>query len=208
MKDNGSNYIVGYDTADETKKIFQFEIDANGVKNGWFTQFDPKNLNSYSIWFENGKAKKLSYTKQGSLYKYSLNDNVLEGMHTIYYPNGRIKEYGSYEDNARVRVWSFYDSSGRLRSEGAYYGDYRKIFYNVKNRLLYTLDRHLDTIKVEKFTRRKYDSLKKVLAQEWGVIFPYENHFKEGIWKYYDANGLLVRQEFYDKGRFIRKEDK
>lgn len=208
-QDKGNKiYFVGFDKNDSLKKVFEFEMLANN-KDGWFNRIDTTNKESYSIFFEAGVAKRLSYTSTDrSVFTFTIDSNLLNGVHTIYYVNGNIKEYGFYKNNARIGEWRFYNAAGKVISAGNFLGDYNKLVYDVKRRKLITLNRYLDTVKVEPFAQKKYDSLKKVLKQEWGIAFPVHLHFKTGLWKYYDDAGKLIKEEFYEKGKLIRTEKK
>lgn len=203
-------YYIGYDKKDSTKKVFDFQTLLNNTnKDGWFNYFDSLNRKSFSILFVNNEAKRLSYINSDSLvFTFSINNNLLNGVHTVYYANGNIKEYGFYKNNARIGDWMFYNPSGKLISEGSFEGDYKKLLYDSNGNKLITLNRYLDTIKVEKFTQKKYDSLKNELKQKWGVVFPIHYHFKSGVWKLYDDNGSLFQKEYYDKGKLIKIESK
>lgn len=201
-------YYMGVDKSDTTKRIFDFEMIAN-YKDGWFNRIDTTHKQSYSIFFENGIAKRLSYTSvDSSVSMFAVDSNLLNGVHTIYYANGNIKEYGFYKNNARIGGWKFYNVAGKVASEGSFLGDYNKLIYDVKNSKLITLNKYLDTLKVEPFTQNKYDSLKKSLKQEWGMAFPIHLHFKTGLWKYYDDTGKMIKEEFYEKGKLIRTKKK
>lgn len=202
--------FVGFDKKDSLKKVFDFEVlVGTDNKDGWFNRIDTTNKESYSIFFKDGIAKKLSYTStDNSVLTFTIDSNLLNGVHTIYYANGNIKEYGFYKNNARIGEWRFYNTAGKVISAGNFLGDYNKLIYDVKRRKLITLNRYLDTIKIEPFAQKKYDSLKKMFNQEWGIAFPVQLHFKTGNWKYYDDTGKLIKEEFYEKGKLIRTEKK
>jgi antitoxin component YwqK of YwqJK toxin-antitoxin module len=209
-KRGNKTYYIGYSKNDSLRKVFEFQTLPNGnIKDGWFNRFDSSNKESFSILFVGGVAKKLSYINTDSLiFTFSIDSSLLNGVHTVYYANGKIKEYGFYKNNARIGEWSFYNAAGKIVSEGSFEGDYCKLLYDVKKRKIITLNRYLDTAKVESISQKKYDSLKRTLKQQWGVAFPIHMHFKTGIWKYYDDNGKLLKKEFYLNGKLIRSENK
>lgn len=206
------DYYAGYNVSDTLEKLFEFEVlNSSSKKDGWFNFFDKTNRTSYSIFFEDGIAKRLSYLNTDSLvFLFTLQNNLLNGVHTIYYHNngGHLKEYGFYKDNSRIGKWIFSDTLGNVTSEGEYIGDYNRLLYDTKRHKLITLNRYLDTIKTENFNQKKYDSLKKVLGDECSMMFPIHLHFKTGVWKYYNEAGKLIREEFYEKGKLIRTEKK
>jgi antitoxin component YwqK of YwqJK toxin-antitoxin module len=208
---DGKNYYIGYNKNDSLEKLFDFEeLKSVNKKDGWFNFFDKTNRTSYSIFFEAGIAKKLSYLNPDSLiFLFSLQNNLLNGVHTIYYHNngGHLKEYGFYKDNARFGKWLFFDTLGNVTSEGEYLGDYNRLLYDTKRYRLITLNKYLDTIKVESFNQKKYDSLKKVIGEEYVMAFPIHLHFKTGLWKYYDDKRKLIKEEYYEKGKLIRTEN-
>ena len=159
-------YCAGYEKGDSLKKILQFELFGND-KDGWFNRLDPMNKDSYSICFKRGVAKKLSYTNTDSLvFSFTIDSNLLNGVHTVYYANGKIREYGYYKNNARIGEWSFFNNAGNIVSMGTYSGDYNRLLYDSKKHILVTLNRYLDTTKVETLAQEPYDNLKRVLKQE------------------------------------------
>lgn len=55
------------------------------------------------------------YDMQGKLYlKAAMIDNSLEGTAHYYYPNGAVKEEGSYRNNIRQGQWTFFYPDGRI----------------------------------------------------------------------------------------------
>ena len=193
-----------------SKKIFEFEKLANSnKKEGWFNRIDVNNRKSYGILFENGIAKSLSYIAPDStVYIFSIDSNFLNGRHMVYYPQGNIKEHGNYKNNARIGQWRFYNVNGTIKEEGNYMGEYNELLYDANRGRLITVNRFLDTIRMEKFTQKQYDSLRIVLGQKWGTAFPVQLHFKDGPWKYYDDSGRLAKEETYEKGTLIKAEKK
>lgn len=201
-------FYVGFDSNNTSLKLFEFKTSLSGQKHGWFRYTDTGGNGSYSILFEKGEARKLSYSlHDSSIAIYSIGEGVLNGVHTVYYANGNMKEYGFYKQNARTGLWTFFYSSGKLESEGYYEGNYERLLYDTCSKKIFTLNRFLDTIKTEAFTAETYDSLKLALKQPWGMVFHCERHFKTGEWKYYNVTGRLVREEYYEKDRFIKREE-
>jgi hypothetical protein len=203
---NNRIYCIAFDKKDTLKRIFEFEM-LKDKKDGWFVRIDTTNKDAYNIFFEEGIAKKISFIgPDSSLSRFSLDSNLLNGVHTVYYSNGKIKEYGFYKNNARIGEWRFYNIAGQVTSEGQFVGDYSRLIYDTNKGFLITLNRYLDTVRVELMTQKMYDSLKELLHQNWGLNFPIHLHFKTGLWKYYDDAGKLILTEFYDKGKLINVE--
>jgi len=203
-------YYLVYDKMDTTEKVFSYETLLNDqVKDGWFSRFDSANKVSYNILFERGIAKRLTYIDTDSLdISYYIDSNLLNGQHLVYFNRGHVKEAGYYKNNARVGDWVFYSSTGKVVSEGKFLGDYKRLLYDVKSHQLITLDRFLDTASVESFDQKKYDSLAVTLGLGREIQFPVHLHFKTGKWRYYNEAGKLIKEEYYDKGKLIRTENK
>lgn len=198
----GKIYYIGYDKEDTAKKIFSYEKLLNGqVKDGWFSRFDSTNKKSFNILFQEGIAKRLTYIDTDSLsISYYIDSNLLNGQHLSYYNRASIKEAGNYKNNARIGEWLFFNNEGKLVSQGNYAGDYKRLLYDVTKHRLITLNRFLDTIRVENFNQKIYDSLTITLGLGRDILFPVHLHFKIGEWKYYNDTGKLIRREFYSKG--------
>lgn len=206
-KGNKTHWI-GFDKNDPTTKVLEFETWGN-IKDGLFHRIDSTNKASYSIFFEKGIAKKLYYkTVDSLLHTFSIDSNLLNGVHAVYYPNGKIKEYGFYKNNARIGEWTFFNSAGKVIAEGSYLGDYNRLLFDTQGHKLVTLNRYLDTVKIEHFGQKEYDSLRRKLKQDWGIAFPVQLYFETGVWKSYDDSGKLIKEEFYEKGNLIRTEMK
>lgn len=201
----GKCHIEVFTKADSSIKLFKFEVrESDHKKDGVFKAYYKDGGIFYTLLFKNGIAKHMTIDLPDStLGRYTLDNFFFNGVHTAYYKNGNIKEYGYYKDNARVGDWIFYNSAGKVIKEGNYFGDYNKVLLDVKQKQIITLNRYLDTIKVAELTQETYDSLKQVLKQDWGLAFPVHLYFEHGNWKYYDDTGRLIKEEFYEKGKLI-----
>jgi antitoxin component YwqK of YwqJK toxin-antitoxin module len=202
----GKSCIQVFDKEDTTIKLFEYEeLESDHKKDGVFKAYYKDGGTYYTLLFKDGCAKQLTIDLPDSMLgRYTIDSGFFNGVHTTYYKNGNLKEYGFYKDNARIGEWTFFNSAGKVISRGSYLGDYNKILLNVTRKEIITLNRFLDTIKVGNLTQAAYDSLKQLMHQNWGVAFPLHLHFEEGNWKYYDDSGRLIKEEYYDKGKLIK----
>lgn len=199
--------VNGFYYSDTVNKLFTFEVlKSNKLKDGYFYKYDTLNNYTYTIHFKDDIAIKLSYIDQvGLSYFFDIENNLLNGNHIVYYNNngGCVKEYGRYKDNARIGEWWFCNSSRIVVEKGSYSGDYNRILYNLKTNNLITLNKYLDTIKVESLNNQKLKYLKEQFGYKYFLAFPIENHFKIGTWQYFSDDGKIVREETYNLGKLI-----
>lgn len=66
------------------------------------------------------KPKTNQFEVDGITIKYEKNQGRFHGDYSSYYPNGKIKSKGSFNNNLRAGVWSVWDSTGRLRISRKY----------------------------------------------------------------------------------------
>lgn len=199
-------YYSGYLFNGDKRKLFNFQTSvSSNKKNGWFNYFDTLGMRSFSILFVDGNATQMSFKTVDSLvFTFTIDKDLLNGVHSVYYDNGNIKDYGYYKNNARSGEWRFFYSNGNVESEGSYEDEYSKIIYDPASRNMVTLNRYLDTVRVELFTQKIYDSLRQAVHEEWDIMFPLHLHKRIGVWKFYDEKGQLLRSEIYDKGKLIK----
>lgn len=194
----GKFYIQGFTKENSSVKAFDYEMSETSQKAGYFNKYNEEGKIIFSLLFEDGTAKKLSVNfADSTLGKYTLENNLLDGVHTSYYSNGNIKEYGYYRQNAPTGEWRFYNEVGKVIAEGSYCGDFKKLLYNNQTKRLITLNQYLDTIKSELLTQQKLENLKKELKQSWGVNFPVNLPCMTGQWKFYDDRGKLIKKVVY-----------
>ena len=191
-------YIEGFEKSDSLKKVFAYEASQSLRKDGYFRQYDKQGRMIVSMLFEDGIARKLSINFTDSTSgKYNLDNNLLNGQYTLYYSNGKIKESGQYKDNAPIGAWIFYNDAGKIMREGHYCGGFRRLLFNVNTKKLIILNQLLDTVSSETFTNAMLDSLKTPLHYSHGLIFPIDLVCKMGTWRYYDENGIFLKEKNY-----------
>lgn len=119
----------------------------------------------------------------------------LKGNSVFYYKNGNKKATGLYEhelyelhisghsmDNlveSKMGLWTYYHPNGQKEAEGNYWFD-------------------------EILLQTPEERLKEAEDIEFGdLIRPYKVDLKHGTWQYWDNNGLLQKEETYDKGELL-----
>lgn len=138
-----------------------------------------------------------SMLKFSAITDYSLGPDVYDGTYVTYYPSGNVKAKGSYRLNKQ-------------------YGDY--YMYNEEEELIKHLNyphpdstAYFDQYSVWEFTDQNSDS--KVRNGEGEYVVYHENGTirekgrireanKDGEWKYFNNDGVLIATEHYANGQF------
>lgn len=220
--------FTGIDTSTYTEngeKLLVVRTYKNGFKTELKTFFDNGNLETFWQW-ENGKrngVSKRNYKSGKTMFDYIMKDGKGVGANVTYYESGDPKYIT--DDNLRWSVYFFengktksithyiLDSAKCMSTEGYEITEwqengqlYRKATYNCgcQNYKFYHND---SVIAVEginctsfgflfsgKYTERYKNGKLKIE----GIYNESKPGVKNGTWKYYDENGKLILEEFYE----------
>jgi antitoxin component YwqK of YwqJK toxin-antitoxin module len=95
---------------------------------------------------------------------------------------------GRYKNHIRVGLWREYYNNGNLKIRGHY--------YNCKNPIL--------------ITRANIDSIQSIypaLFNDSQLYFKDFLELKSGKWQYFNEQGNLIKEEFYEKGHLVKTVD-
>ncbi len=169
----------------------------------------------FEFYFPDGKVSSKGTYKEGSL----------DGAYVSYYPNENIESKGNYIDGIKVGRWEefFYDGKKKEISnydeKGKNNGSMESFDYNGHPTMTLEYNRgeittykhfgrdgsiiHQDERKRGRFWYESYtlDGVKDIEGN-------YEGDHKEGLWKYYTDNGVLISEETYDDEGNIDGEDR
>lgn len=185
IKDSLRNgYYKKWVTVNNSKSYYLSEIGfyTNNEKDGFFIDY-----------YKNGKVK--------SIIEY----NKFENNNTFlsFYDNGNPMESGQKINYINIGLWKYWNKNGKIIKEcnysnGKLKGNYKEYFSNgnVKLNGIYTHIQLVDTAQMEDFDNPGcfYDYV--FLNNEYPV--------KDGEWKYFNEQGILVRTENYNKGELIK----
>jgi hypothetical protein len=115
---------------------------------------------------------------------------ILNGPHKKFYPDGKVKEEGSYTNDEGRGKWTFYDQKGTVIKEfpsnyQAKLSAYRK-----------------DVLHIPVFDKSTVDGAFELKYKNGNVRYQgrVTNHKQEGVWKYYDEKGTLRVEEYFENG--------
>ena len=131
--------------------------------------------------------------------KATYKDDVLDGPYTEFFDriNGKKKVEGFYKNGKKEGVWKYYGNDGKVINQECW-KDGRREYRDYKlGTKTYFKDDVLDGPYTEFFD--KIDGKKKVEGF-------YKEGKKEGVWKYYDKDGTVIRQEYWHKGKNCTKK--
>lgn len=114
--------------------------------------------------------------------------DTLHGKWKTFYENGNQMNKGRYKNHIRVGIWREYYNNGNLKTKGRY--------LNSKNPIL--------------ITRNNIDSIQSIYPALFSNTQLYFKDFlelKSGKWQYFNEEGDLTKEEFYEKGHLINTID-
>ena len=178
------NIISNKDCSLDPQNPFHLLPDGN------FTSFyDNGKIRSVML-YKNKKAngKTFGLSRYGdTLYVDYLKDGKLEGESKSYYDShNRLKTVGFYKDDKQCGIWTDFYPNGKMKSQGEFYPQSQTLEYSSSN------------FKLVK------DSLKRSLLDTSAIGFPNTRFFKDKKWSYWDENGNLYLQEWWNRGKYIK----
>jgi antitoxin component YwqK of YwqJK toxin-antitoxin module len=133
-----------------------------------------------------------------------------------YHDNGQLWEKAKYANGLRNGLWKEYGANGKVvnkgsfingrpvgsfYSESTYYPNMEFLSNRInhsKIKIEYTDDSKVSNKKVE---LSEYYVLRTMLKEELKI-----NDKKEGVWKYYNKEGTLIKKETYNEDDLVKKE--
>lgn len=188
--------------------IYSGYIDSAGneISHGSYTTFYPSGKKMAESNYLNGKINgqyitfdKNEDTIMNCLYK----NGMLNGYYKEYFQKSKVKISGEYSKGKKNGLWIEFYNNGTTKEKGNYlpvfytlqYKDFiqfRFIVFDQNNKIIDTLN----------YTSQIKETI-NWLKQVTGVKMPYKMHLKEGIWKYWNEKGVLIKKEKYKKGKLI-----
>jgi len=191
-KSNVENTLKENDFSVVEYSIYEDSL-AHTIQNQIFFE-DNYQTGVWKSYFSNGKLSMIINYKDGYLH----------GEWKQYYKNGKIMTEGYFKENAKIGTWKSYYKNGIPRTEENYLPEvlvflpsglsYEKIkIIGNKNK---TLREDIASIIIDEFKdeNKSFFELPRVI------------YLKDSLYKYWNEQGILIREEFWEKG--ILKETK
>jgi antitoxin component YwqK of YwqJK toxin-antitoxin module len=157
----------------------------NGRKDGIWNYYDD-NSNLKKIYFKDNIVEK------------EIEDSSFERRST-YYPDGKQKSFGIYENRKKTGMWKYWDNEGKLSSKGFYKEGLQDSIW---------------TYWYPDGTLKMYGKYKNGLQDSIWIFWysdgslnmdgVYKNGQKDGMWNYYDENSN--RKKIFFENDDIKKE--
>jgi antitoxin component YwqK of YwqJK toxin-antitoxin module len=142
------------------------------------------------------------------LIEYYLDDK-LNGRSQHLFSNGIIKDSGQYKYDSQEGEWRYYYSNGKLfkvcnYKEGNLINDYQEFYKNQKIKIQgqYIQDIGYNTIHSVSIGRRSSTKNKTRTRVKSQLVK--NKSYKEGVWKYFNADGKLIKIITYKKGEIVK----
>ena len=128
-------------------------------------------------WYMDGSKKSLWRWKDGKRH----------GKWTDWFPDGKKRAEGEWREGKRIGfVFTWWDNSGHLRKEVDWdNGGYLKNYWS------------RESVHIIKDGNGRYEKWKENLLEVEGN---YKNGEKDGLWRYYDDDGKVIRTEIFYGG--------
>jgi len=208
-QDGGIPIVTNYDN--NRNKISEGGADISGklqndweiTKTGEWKYFENGQINSVSVYDDNGNELSEKLYRNGTLLKENkyLANNTIET--TLFFKNGNIKETGSLQADSKIGTWKYFNAKGKLENTIEYKNgtEIRQIIFDdqgnfakqIELKTEYSeLPKPLQTLDVVYETITFYpDSTVKSIG------FENESN-KIGVFEYYNSNGELSEIKEYD----------
>lgn len=207
---NGNGYYTLFPSERTHTDSIIYEIKdslRNGYYKKWLTVNDGKSYYLSEIGFYTNNEKDgffINYYKNGkvkSIVEY--NKFEIKNKFLSFYDNGNPMESGEQINNINIGLWKYWNKNGKIIKECNYFngklkGNYNEYFSNgnIKLKGIYIHIQIVDTAQIEDLDNPGcfYDY----------VFINSEYPVKDGEWKYFNEQGILVRSENYIKGKLIK----
>ncbi len=212
-----SGKFNSYYTVGEVAKEFEIMYN-NGDPEGLVLQYYPSGLKQFEIEYKNGVREGIEKNFYANEELDSENQHingVLNGIYKSYYKNGTLFEEGQRLDGLNTGNWNVYYPSGTLKNKytfnkGELVDSYLE--YSPAGKLFSDFTYRNNELIAYKFFNEKGDIIKE--ARKKGGEFLFEGYTpegnktseglynikggKEGDWKFYSNNGVLISNGFYN----------
>jgi antitoxin component YwqK of YwqJK toxin-antitoxin module len=125
--------VIWFDKGEETKiqkfdtlgkVVFDYKIQLG--KDNFITEVNPLNKKSRTFHLTRNflQGEQLNYLPNQQIFarSYFVNGNY-DSVYTVYYPNGKVRVEGRYNQGSRQGAWKYYSPEGKLNSVNYYLND-------------------------------------------------------------------------------------
>lgn len=158
-----------------------------------------------SFWFFTGKIKDYSMADTLLMEGQYTEDGYKTGLFKFYYPNGKLRMMGRYENDKMRGAWQWYYDNGGVRAIIIFDGD-EKDFQFVQ----YTTADGKNTLQNGTGDFEWFTSSKSINSSGYMVDGKFLNGNRSGVWKFYRVRQgyddvMLFKEKYNDAGEFKRK---
>lgn len=175
----------------------------------WVEDYYESGAMLHKGYYLNGQLKVYkNFYPNGQVEREFKNIDQFRSMMRKYYSDGTLKSEVRYVEGNAIK-WSDYYDNGQLE----YYEEYNKSFeFHLARESYYRNGKpqelfEVDNRKKKLFTQQEFFENGQVKAS--GMV-KYDDSlfdfYKIGKWSYYDENGNLVKEEFYNKGQLEKEK--
>lgn len=192
------------------ERYFQFKNGKrNSISRGWYKsgkimfndKIGEKNISTHIMFYENGNPKYVSDEESG----------VSMG----FYENGRVEGLTKYIDDSVMcgnkkgyEETRWYEDGGLMLKQINNCGKQSyKLYYN--DTTVFSDETIIDMplFHVGKYTKWYKDRTLMIEGQYKDGVTQSEANIKTGVWKYYNENGGLEKEEYYENNKLIKAKE-
>jgi len=196
-------YVYGFFRNDSLIKEGEYyRKEKSSVTEGYYV-----NNNLYGTWkhYENGKLFAIDiYGKGTNIQTLFFKDNHLtvianteDGLSVIFDKKGYLKELGEYKNNCKVGIWKYY-KQGILLEQGRYFNDYITVKQIGKQKKWFIVNKE-DKLAESIFSKKIIESFVKNNGKRY--------YLKDKKWKYWNLEGVLIKEEIWNKGELVETKE-
>jgi len=195
-----SGEFIEYYTNQQIAEVVDFDNDTrNGLSKEFYNDGSKKAETNYKEGVGHGKYKSW-YPNGVSFEEGEYKEGVLVGKYTTYNPNGTIASVSNYDESGHENgTYQEFDKSGKLNVELTYKKG-EMVGYKVFHRDGSLIKESKKSNKEFLFENFYSDGTRRTTG-----IYQPNDIGKNGIWKFYDKNGVLESEEHYVNGELNGK---
>ncbi|NLE05852.1 MAG: hypothetical protein GX638_13785 [Crenarchaeota archaeon] len=134
------------------------------------------------------------------------NNNLRTKTHTIYYPNGILKQVGFYKYGIEDSVWTYWHDNGQIYKIEEYNENFKRYEKPLIEHHTYKKTHNGEVF--WQFAEKLYTPLNGKYLEyykngDMKIKGQYVDGDKDGIWYYYFEQDILEKKEIWDKGVLI-----
>lgn len=161
-------------------------------------------ITQFSNGFRNGSEYR--YDESGGMQShFRYTQGKLDGYFLEFYQSGYVCRNGKYSKGEKDGRWIEFYENHQAKSEGYYVPGYNRYELNMEMDSVHIYNENDELLRVRKLDSIFVSALRGCV-DVYGTIgmrFPVNAYRKDGTWKYWDQQGNLIKEEYWQSGELL-----